>query len=102
MKMLSATLMTLACFGASAVQADVTTENSFSCMSETTFEINANCMSNTIEASDSFLSAQSMLLERSANGEHAMATLTIDPKTLNIEVVAHKDAYLAKLLNKNN
>lgn len=56
-------------------------------------------MSNKIETSDSFLNAQSMLFEQNANTEHAMATLTIEPDTLNIEVVAHRDAYLAKLLD---
>ncbi|MBT1451140.1 pyridine nucleotide transhydrogenase [Glaciecola sp. XM2] len=101
MKILAATLLTAFCFGASAAQTDTVATNSFSCMDKTSFEINASCMSNKIETNESFLQAQTMLFEQNANAsDNAMATLTIDPKTLNIEVVAHKDAYLAKLLNK--
>lgn len=99
MKKLIATLVTVVCVGASTAQADTVATNSFACIDKQSFEINAACMSNKIESNESFLNAQTMLFEQNANAsEHAMASLTIDPKTLNIEVVAHKDAYLAKLL----
>jgi hypothetical protein len=100
MKKIVATLLTLACFGASAAQSDTEATNSFSCMDKASFEINASCMSNKIETSDSFLDAQASLFEQNANSEHAMASITISPKTLDIEVVAHRDAYLAKLANE--
>ncbi|WP_371195378.1 hypothetical protein [Glaciecola sp. SC05] len=102
MKKLTTSVLMLVCFGISAAQSDTETANSFSCMNKESFEINASCMSNKIENSDSFLNAQTMLFEQSANTGHAMATLTIEPDTLNIEVVAHKDAFLAKLLNDTN
>jgi hypothetical protein len=102
MKRLTTSVLMLVCFGISAAQSDTEAANSFSCMDKTSFEINASCMSNKIENSDSFLQAQTMLFEQNSNTEHAMATLTIDPNTLNIEVVAHKDAYLAKLLAEQN
>jgi len=54
-------------------------------------------MSDKIANNDSFLSKQANLFEQHANTNHAMATLTIDAKTLDITVVAHKDAYLAKV-----
>ncbi|MFC4701713.1 hypothetical protein ACFO4O_16270 [Glaciecola siphonariae] len=102
MKKLMAMVFTFACFSASAAQTATDTGNSFSCMNKASFEIDAACMSNKIENSDSFLSSQSVLAEKSTNTNHAMATLTIEPGTLNIEVVAHKDAYLAKVLDQEN
>jgi len=97
---LASILMLSACFSVSAVQVDTnvdTKATSFSCMNSETFEINASCMSDKIANNDSFLSKQANLFEQHANTNHAMATLTIDAKTLDITVVAHKDAYLAKV-----
>jgi hypothetical protein len=99
MKKFIATLLTVFCVGASAAQADTVATNSFTCIDNKSFEINAACMSNKIETNESFLNAQTILFEQNANvSDHAMASITIDPKTLNIQVVAHKDAYLARVV----
>jgi uncharacterized protein YecT (DUF1311 family) len=101
MKKITATILTFACFGAFAAQPNSESGKSFSCMDKTSFEINASCMSKKIESSDSFLNSEAALFEQNANSHNAMATITISPDTLNIEVVAHKDAYLAKLNREN-
>jgi len=55
-------------------------------------------MSNKIETNDSFMTSQAMLSKKTENASsNAMASITMDPKTLEIQVIAHKDAYLAKL-----
>lgn len=100
MKTFISTSLIFACLAFSAAQAEVGASSSFSCLDKESFEINASCMSSKIENSDSFLQSQTLLFLQSANTEHAMATLTIEPKTLNIEVLAHKDAYFAKRLEE--
>nr|WP_136252659.1 pyridine nucleotide transhydrogenase [Ningiella ruwaisensis] len=102
MKKLTIAICALACFGANAAQPSAENDNSFSCMDKSTFEINSSCMSTKIENNDSFLATQNTLFEQSANTDNAMATMTINPKTLDIEIVAHKDAYLARLEKLNN
>ena len=53
----------------------------FNCMDKTTFEMNSECMSQQIASNVS---------------DRAIATMTFNPKTMSIDVVAHRDAYLAK------
>ncbi|WP_395341505.1 hypothetical protein PN836_019385 [Ningiella sp. W23] len=97
MKSPIAVMLVLACFGASASQSKAPESSSFACVDAKSFEINASCMSNKIEMNDAFVQSQKDFSQQIESGDNAMASLTIDPETLNIKVVAHKDAQLAKV-----
>lgn len=85
----------LSTFAASEQSGDAT---AFNCMDSKTLEINSQCMSQKIEANQAFINSQDMILDNAADvSNRAIATMTYDPKTFTIEVVAHKDALLAKI-----
>jgi hypothetical protein len=70
----------------------------FKCMDAKTFELNAQCMSKKIESNIVFKQSQTDLLNAASDSsDRAIATMTFDPKTFSIEVVALKDAQLAKI-----
>ncbi len=67
-------------------------KNSFSCMDKETFEVDAACISSTIEMSDKFAINQADLYKKASQpGDYVMATLLMDPETLNITVIGHTD-----------
>ncbi|MFC3121264.1 hypothetical protein [Agaribacter flavus] len=106
MRKLATILLALSTF--SVIAADNTTDakNSFSCMDKKTFEVNAKCISTKIEKSDNFNHSQkSFWNETVSANDYVMATLLMDPKTLNITVIAHRDKTsesLAKLTKIKN
>lgn len=70
----------------------------FQCMDKTTFAINSECVSEQVEANLVFKQVQETVVQNAEQaGDRAIATMTFDPKTLNIEIVAHRDAHIAKL-----
>jgi len=69
----------------------------FNCMDKSTFEVNSDCMSKQIASNLVFKRAEeAVILKATDVSDRAIATMTFDPKTLTIDVVAHRDAYLAK------
>jgi len=69
----------------------------FNCMDKTTFAINSECMSQKIESNLVFKAAEKEVMDDIANAsDRAMATITFYPETMTINVVAHKDATIAK------
>lgn len=71
------------------------------CMDKQTLTLNATCVAENIEQSDQFKRAQQNIITvADANSDYAVATISLDPKTLNIEIVAHHDAKQTALLAK--
>ena len=69
----------------------------FNCMDKTTFAINSECMSKQISSNITFKQAEYKIIQTASEvSDRAIATITFDPKTLNIVVVAHRDGQLAK------
>ena len=69
----------------------------FNCMNKSTFEMNSECMSKQIASNLVFQQAEEAVIQKATNvSDRAIATMTFDPKTLSIDIVAHRDAYLAK------
>jgi uncharacterized protein YjiK len=70
----------------------------FSCMDAKTFELNSQCLSKKIESNMVYKQAQTDLVQAASDAsDRAIATMTFNPETFTIEVVAHKDALLAKI-----
>ncbi|MGQ8366568.1 hypothetical protein [Glaciecola sp. 1036] len=91
-KFLVASCLALTSLSVFAADNSTETKNSFSCMDKQTFEVDAQCFSTTIEKSDSFVANQKAFYkDASEPGEYVMATLLMDPKTLNITVIAHRE-----------
>jgi hypothetical protein len=69
----------------------------FNCMDKSTFEVNSECMSKQIASNLVFKRAQEAVFQQASDvSDRAIATMTFNPKTMSIDVVAHRDAYLAK------
>lgn len=69
----------------------------FNCMDKSTFEINSECMSKQIASNLDFKRAEEAVIQKATDvSDRAIATMTFDPKTLSIDIVAHRDALLAK------
>ena len=77
----------------------------FNCMDSETFEVNSQCMSDQITGNMRFQEAQQQVFDHAneARGEYAIATMTFDPRKMQIDIVAHRDALQAtnKLTAKN-
>ncbi|MEW9799600.1 pyridine nucleotide transhydrogenase [Alteromonas sp. CYL-A6] len=66
----------------------------FDCMDASSFEMNDECMADKISANVHYRNAQDKILNVASDsqGDYAIATLTFDPKRMQIDIVAHKDA----------
>ena len=78
----------------------------FNCIDKTTFAVNSECMSQEIESNLVFKQAEVAIVENAALvSDRAMATLTFNEETMTINVIAHKDATIARvdetLVNSN-
>ena len=83
--------------GSAGVLADANKAKAFDCMDAKTFEIDSQCMANTINNNLAFAAAQqNIVLAAEENSGNAMATVSYFPQLQLIEVVAHQDATLAK------
>lgn len=70
----------------------------FNCIDKTTFAVNSECMSQEIESNLVFKQAEVAIVENAALvSDRAMATLTFNEETMTINVIAHKDATIAKV-----
>lgn len=91
-KTMGLALLSLLSFSTLAADDNSTSTNSFSCMDEKTFEVDASCISSTIEMNDKFVISQKDLYQQASQpSDYVMATLLMDPKTLNITVIGHTD-----------
>ncbi|GLR72498.1 hypothetical protein [Agaribacter marinus] len=98
MKKIATILLALSSFSIIAAENTAPTKNSFSCMDKQTFEVDAKCISTKIETSDSFSKSQTSFWNDAVeSNEYVMATMLMDPKTLNITVIAHRDTTAEKL-----
>lgn len=71
------------------------------CVDKTSLTFDAKCVAQHIEQSSQFQHAQQNIINLAdANSDFAVATISLDPKTLNIEIVAHHDAGQTALLTK--
>ncbi|MBF7074969.1 pyridine nucleotide transhydrogenase [Glaciecola sp. MH2013] len=69
----------------------------FNCMDKKTLTMNSECMSKQISSNIAFKKVEESLIQNANQvSDRAIATMTFDPKTLSIEVVAHRDAQLAR------
>ncbi|MEM0911520.1 MAG: hypothetical protein AAGJ37_11125 [Pseudomonadota bacterium] len=85
-------MLSLLSFSTIAADDNLETTNSFSCIDKTTFEVDASCISSTIEMNDKFVSSQKDLYKQASQpSDYVMATLLMDPVTLNITVIGHTD-----------
>jgi len=67
-------------------------------MDKSTFEINSDCMTQKIESNLVFQQAQDAVIQSASDvSDRAIATMTFDVETMSIEIVAHRDALLAKI-----
>ena len=100
-KLIASALLAFSAFSVIAADNAKTEKSSFDCLDKATLEVNAKCISTKIETSDSFVSNQQAFFEQASEpGEFVMATVLMDPETLNITVIAHREAQektLAKL-----
>lgn len=72
------------------------------CVDTKSFEMNESCVAKTITLSDQFKMAQQKIINTAdANTDFAVATITLDPETLDIEIVAHRDALQTALVEVN-
>lgn len=69
----------------------------FDCMDASSFEMNDECMAAKISTNVRYRNAQEDIFNvaSESQGDYAIATLTFDPKRMQIDIVAHKDAYTA-------
>jgi hypothetical protein len=75
----------------------------FDCMDAKTFEMNNQCMADSIGNNIRFRDAQAKVIEvaSESQGDYAIATMTFDQEKMHIDVVAHKDALNALAANRN-
>jgi hypothetical protein len=89
-------LMTVSAIAMSA-NANAGEAKLFNCMDKTTLTMNSECMSKQIASNLVFKRAEEAVIQKASDvSDKAIATMTFDPKTMTIEVVAHRDALLAK------
>lgn len=76
----------------------------FDCMDTVNFEMNNQCMADTISQNIRFRDAQQTLVSTAADnfGDYAIATMTFDPERMQIDIVAHRDALQALNLLVNH
>lgn len=69
----------------------------FDCMDRTTFEVNSDCMAEQITANIHFKNAEQKVVTQAAEsrGDYAIATMTFDPRKMQIDIVAHREALQA-------
>ena len=69
----------------------------FDCMDRTTFEVNSEGMSNQITSNIRFKEAEQKVVNMASEsrGDYAIATMTFDPRKMQIDIVAHRDALQA-------
>lgn len=68
----------------------------FTCMDRTTFEVNSECMASQISANVEYKKVEQKMMDvANVNGDYAIATMTFDPKKMQIDIVAHRDALQA-------
>lgn len=74
----------------------------FDCMDAATFEMNDQCMSETIGSSAGYRNAQEEIFSGASDsqGDYAIATMTFDQQKMQIDIVAHKDALNAMLTSQ--
>ncbi|WP_018983706.1 hypothetical protein [Salinimonas chungwhensis] len=77
----------------------------FDCMDRSTFEVNSECMSSKITSNMRFKEAEQKVINHAneAQGDYAIATMTFDPRKMQIDIVAHRDALQAmnRVTSKN-
>lgn len=97
-KPLSIILMVSACMATQAATPSAGEAKTFNCMDKTTFSVNSECMSQKIESNLVYKQAQKVVMENVVmSNDRAIATITFDEKTMTINVLAHKDATIAKV-----
>lgn len=96
MKNLFVAVLALSSFSVFATDVDKESANTFSCLDKQTLQVDAKCISTTIEMSDEFVASQQAFYQDAAQpGDYVMATLLMDPVTLNITVIGHRDKSLS-------
>ncbi|MDT0596525.1 pyridine nucleotide transhydrogenase [Glaciecola petra] len=71
----------------------------FKCMNKQSFEINSNCMQLDISSNLVFKKAESNMYDNiNGSSDRVLASMTFNPKLMEINIVAHKDATLAKVV----
>lgn len=87
------TIVTLSLLG---TVAHAETDNQlFKCVDKATLALNSECVSSQITDSSLFKQAQqNIITQADVNSDFVVATISLDPETLNIEVVAHHDALM--------
>lgn len=93
MRKIVLSLALLGVFGVAHAESD--TNQIFSCMDDKTFEVNDKCMSDSITNNVHYQSAQLKISEvaNEAQSEFVIATMTFDPRKMQIDIVAHKDTF---------
>lgn len=78
--------------------ADTNEKGLFDCMDDKTFELNNQCMSEKIGNSIQFREAQNKVIDVASQntGEYVVATMTFDQRKMQIDIVAHREALLAR------
>ncbi len=69
----------------------------FDCMDAKTFEMNNQCVADQISSNIRFRDAQEQIVQvaNESQGDYAIATMTFDPRKMQIDIVAHRDALQA-------
>ncbi|RDV24024.1 pyridine nucleotide transhydrogenase [Alteromonas aestuariivivens] len=69
----------------------------FNCMDAKTFEMNNQCVADQISSNMRYRDAQDKVAQVASenNGDYAIATMTFDPRKMQIDIVAHRDALQA-------
>lgn len=85
-------LAMLTCFG--VAHAESGSNQLFDCMDAATFEMNDQCMADTISSNTGYRNAQNEIFSGASDsqGDYAIATMTFDQEKMQIDIVAHKDA----------
>lgn len=96
-------LCTVMLFSSSIAHAEVKQNRLFDCMDATSFEINSQCMEASIAQSTQFRDMQLNIAQRANNSdENVTATIKFYPKSMDIEIVAHRDALTDASLTASN
>lgn len=77
----------------SVANAQAEAPKAFDCMDAKTFQINSQCMSDRIDQNIDYQDMQMNIANSaSLSDENVMASIKFYPKTMHIEIVAHRDA----------
>lgn len=92
MRKIVLSLAMLGCFGVAHAESGST--QLFSCMDDKTFEVSEQCVADSITQNVNYQNAQVKIAEvaSESQGDFVIATMTFDPRKMQIDIVAHKDA----------